>query len=824
MRSQRTLRLTVALLLFAFAVVLQAHGDDARFDLAGPQVSVSVTRGTVTLPIAQVPSLLANDRLNVRADLPKTQSNHLVVVVAFLRGATNEPPDDWFTRIDPWKLKTGDWTTIAVPAGAENVVLFLAPETGGDFGTLRGAVKRNPGLFQRAVATLNKASLQQQRIQRYLSEMQPVANDDETPIKLRSDKLAAALALTPNGECFSKPVAEQLDCLTQQSENLLLDDGHGQTIADAISTGASSDFINEAAQSDGGTYSAYVGTLIDLIHLVGSLHTAQYRYIPAISFPEGAALNLRLNASPSFNNPKSVIVVALPMIGTSDVAHFRFSPSALSFCLRNPNAFIPLTGVPNLFVTAYAHNLQLVMRSPAADAHLPLKLDALAGGLVPTDAIAHPTGASDEQAAASSALLISGRLEGQWGFDSFQGPPVLLQPRPSLSWHLEGSDTITAGVDSSLTLQSDGASCIQSITLSGGNLHDTALTYSSVDANHVHMQLPLKDEPSGDYTLKVRQYGLTTPQRVSFKAYASRPSFSAVLLGTDPDRAVLVGKDVTGVVSVRIGSTTYAPEPAASEDASVQLHASDAPGAVDAAIGTVTLSDGRLMDVPVRQENAGAKLTLLSLQAVEKVQDDNVSIELGAADDISLHSMLHFVVQSSGPFPRTQRIEVATSDGSPNVSLSISANTLILEDRNTAVAHLDLDEAFGESAFGELRFRSVPGDGTYGSWIKLGRLVRRPRITSIICTANGKPVCLLKGSELFLVKAFSSTPDFAHAVTVPAGFDGQRFAVPRLSSQRGEAVYVQLRDDPGSVAVFRPTRRPESYSSPMVDLGHPGQP
>ena len=36
--------------------------DSARFDLEGPKVDVRVQRGSVTLPIAQVPNLLAGDQ------------------------------------------------------------------------------------------------------------------------------------------------------------------------------------------------------------------------------------------------------------------------------------------------------------------------------------------------------------------------------------------------------------------------------------------------------------------------------------------------------------------------------------------------------------------------------------------------------------------------------------------------------------------------------------------------------------------------------------------------------------------------------------------
>jgi hypothetical protein len=45
------------------------------------------------------------------------------------------------------------------------------------------------------------------------------------------------------------------------------------------------------------------------------LHTAHFQYIPALALPAKDTLNLRLNEPPSFRDPKSVVVVALPPVG-----------------------------------------------------------------------------------------------------------------------------------------------------------------------------------------------------------------------------------------------------------------------------------------------------------------------------------------------------------------------------------------------------------------------------------------------------------------------------------------------------------------------------
>ena len=43
------------------------------FDLSGPKVDVRVKRGEVTLPIGEIPNLLAGDRLWVHPDFPKAR-------------------------------------------------------------------------------------------------------------------------------------------------------------------------------------------------------------------------------------------------------------------------------------------------------------------------------------------------------------------------------------------------------------------------------------------------------------------------------------------------------------------------------------------------------------------------------------------------------------------------------------------------------------------------------------------------------------------------------------------------------------------------------
>src|SRR5579863_3717209 len=92
--------------VFLFSSMLYAEG--APFDLYGPKIDVHVKRGDLTLPISETANLLPGDRLWIHPDLPESQATHFVLVVAFLRGSTNPPPTEWFTRVETWTRAAHD--------------------------------------------------------------------------------------------------------------------------------------------------------------------------------------------------------------------------------------------------------------------------------------------------------------------------------------------------------------------------------------------------------------------------------------------------------------------------------------------------------------------------------------------------------------------------------------------------------------------------------------------------------------------------------------------------------------------------------------------
>ena len=152
------------------AAAAAVHADPAPFDLAGPSLEVHVTRGLRTLPIAEVPNLAPGDNLWIKAELPATQSARYLMVAAFLTGSTNPPPANWFFRCETWARQCAqEGLTVTVPQDAQQVLVFLAPKTGGDFSTLVDAVRGRPGAFVRASQDLNQAALDRSRLQAYLS-------------------------------------------------------------------------------------------------------------------------------------------------------------------------------------------------------------------------------------------------------------------------------------------------------------------------------------------------------------------------------------------------------------------------------------------------------------------------------------------------------------------------------------------------------------------------------------------------------------------------------------------------------------------------------
>ena len=332
------MRALFSILLLAavsLAVAVPARPDPAPFDLAGPSLQVTVARAGVTLPISQAPDLAEGDLLSVKAVLPSGQSAHYLLVVAFLRGATDPPPANWFYRSETWKAKADAGLRVKVPQGAQQALLFLAPDTGGGFDTLVRAVRGRPGAFVRASQDLNQASLDRSRLEAFLGRVHVISQSEPERLKTAAPLLARSLGIKLDSPCLERPPALQAACLTQGQELLVLSDEHSHSIAQTLTSGSMADLVQQlsvAPQAGAGAYSPYVGAVMDIVRILDGVRTAQYQYLPALATRGGDKLSLLLNAPPAFNNPKSVLVAALPAVGPAPPPVLHPLDPAAAYC------------------------------------------------------------------------------------------------------------------------------------------------------------------------------------------------------------------------------------------------------------------------------------------------------------------------------------------------------------------------------------------------------------------------------------------------------------------------------------------------------------
>jgi hypothetical protein len=840
----RRLRLAGTLAAALLGSSMLHAADAARFDLAGPKVDVHVTRAGKVLPIAQVPNLQPGDKIWLRADLPPTQSVHYLLVCAFLRGTTNPPPDNWFSEIQTWNKKVREeGVTITVPAEAQQVILFLAPETGGDFSTLRSAVRGRPGIFVRASQDLLESGFEQARIETYLAAIRRVPPEDSKALAEHSDLLSRTLNLKPNGDCFKRPVDTQSTCLTQAGNQSLLDDGHGQSVADALNDGSNSDLINQASYTrlaGGGNYSPYVGAIVDLIRITSTLHTAKYQYIPAIAFPDGDALNLRLNTPPSFNNPKSVIVIGLPAIQAAVPPPLRSpNPEAIS-CLLKPEVAIPVEGAPLVYATALAHDLVLHLDGPNGGTDIPVTPDAFRGGLVlahlparkplpidssptsdtnskptasPAAAESHPAETASAPASHAGSNTITGTITGFWGFDVFKGPTLNLQDSPGKDWKLADDDILIAGRENHLMLSSTGTACLDTISLdtSAGKLVEARWKAADRPAA-VDVTVSLKSIDPGSLHLAIKQFGDDKADTVAAKTYSEPARLAALELHAGDTTADLTGTSLDQVQQLTIDKLVFTPAPVnipsnqdtatpvpAPSNSDTQLRLTLPPNsqAPKLKVGEhltarFSLNDGRTLSLPVTVSPPRPSVTLISKNIGQVTP---TPIHLAGDDDLPSDEQLTFSLKSIAPFPRTSKIEISNADDSLRTTLSVSAGNLVLQNPHTLLATLDPIKDFGTSAFGPLRLRPVSPDGTTGDWIPLVTLVRLPTFKDLRCPAEASQPCTITGSSLYLVDSISTDPAFTSPTTVPEGFVGTTLTLPRPARA---GFFLRLRDDPAA--------------------------
>lgn len=807
----------ISILALWSATWAHAAGTAAPFDLTGPSLDVTVTRAGATLPIAQAPHLATGDKLWIKADFPATQSEHYLLILAFLRGPTNPPPKNWFFKCEVWKkacLEKG--LTVSVPEGAQQALIFLAPEDGGDFKTLSNAVRGRPGAFVRATQELNQATLDRSRLERYLASIRHLNAANPAVLKDTTPLLARSLGIKVDEKCLDRLPQLQAPCLMQGQETLILNDGHSASIVESLTTGPASDLVMAAShtpQANYGYYSPYLSSLFDLGRLFDSFRVANYQYIPALATALGTKLTLTLNTPPSFQNPKSVLVAALPAVEQALPPPLHAVSPKDIYCARRDSLVLPVEGAPLVFATEYAHNTVLRVAGKNGETiDLPATADATQGGFVID---------TSPLASASLSERFKGSLHGYWGFDKFDGPGFQLVNTHSQAWSPSSLDdgSLIIGRANTIHLQAGSVACIDRIMVKDPSGKELRVDWSPVKANEVEINLPLQQAQPGAVTLLVSQFGSTEPHPVELRAYPEAGRFESFAIHAGESHGILKGSRLGDVASLSLKGLDFVPTPSATDTKSDALRmevmkpvepegtASDAAPAQpapslqqgDTVKAKVKLQDGRsyTVNVTVAPPRPSVELVGKSVQLSTRSNESN--IQLASEDQLPQDAQLIFSVKARSPaiFSREANIEVASMDEGFATTLSLANRGITLVDSKVAVITFDPAKAFGFSAFGPLKYR-VLNQGVAGDWQPLVTLVRLPVLQALQCPAEAEQACKLTGSNLFLVDSVSSDSEFKKAVAVPAGFPGRALPVPRPGKS---GLYVRLRDDPSVINV-----------------------
>ncbi|RSV10456.1 MULTISPECIES: hypothetical protein [Sphingomonas] len=772
--------------LAAAAMVLPAavQAESQQFDLPGPALRMSVTRGGATLPIAKVPSIAAGDRIKIAAELPGSQGVRYLLVAAFLRGATNPPPKRWFFKAESWERKKGS-LDLEVPKGAEQLVLFVVPETGGGFDAVVDTVQRQPGAFVRASIELSQASRDRARLDLFLDGIQDAERNRPAEIPARTEQLTRALSIKVRDECLQQPVEQRAACMGQSENTLLLTDGTRTSLAETL-VGAPTDLaLQIAATPEGGYgyYSPYIGVVRDVARLFGAFQTTRFTYIPALAQLDGERAGLLLNTAPSFASPKSVMVVGLPPVRPVDPPLLRAGADQV-LCAPPGELVLPVTGAPLVYATDYAHAMALRVKGPnGATVDLPARADALRGGYVVAANLL-----------AGQKEPVEAQLHGNWGFAPMDGPSFRLQP-PRGGWRIAGEGAgVVVGRDNALTLEGGAAACVSRLSLRDASGAVQEVAWKAAGDGSIAATLPLAKARPGKMTLLVEQQGVAQPESIAIAALAEASRIDRLRFHAGDAEATLYGARLEKVTRLTVGDAVFEPADLGREGKADRLVLRAAAPVAAPAAGQpfqakAVLADGRSLSIDGTVEAQRPMAAVVS-RTVARGGSEGLAIRIEGDTVIPNDARLTFALKGQGStrFSGTERVEVATEDGRATTLLPVK-----LQDATIAIASIAPAEALGGSAYGPLRYRVVQGEAS-GPWAPLGTLVRLPRIAGVAC-ADGQERCTLTGSDLFLLDAVASDRGFAQPVRVPEGFTGTSLAVPKATP-----LYLQLRDDRTAVA------------------------
>ena len=212
---------------------------------------------------------------------------------------------------------------------------------------------------------------------------------------------------------------------------------------------------------------------------------------------------------PSFRNPKSVVVVALPPLGPPSLSPCIRSVPARSFLRTEPGLVLPPRGAL-VFSSQFAHDLTSALRAqplqkarPKWNIDLPGSRDPSKGGLV-----------LKEPAPSLPPGELTGVIHGKWGFDDWTGPQFhLLSPQPG-GWTLAAADQSALVVGREDTLHFDGQDtlCVDKVEGQAGDGKPGILNWKYSQTRRLEVSVPMKDAAPGPVTVSIYQYGVEKPE------------------------------------------------------------------------------------------------------------------------------------------------------------------------------------------------------------------------------------------------------------------------------------------------------------------------
>jgi hypothetical protein len=402
---------------------------------------------------------------------------------------------------------------------------------------------------------------------------------------------------------------------------------------------------------------------------------------------------------------------------------------------------------------------------------------------------------------------VSGRIQGQWGFETFQGPTFTLRSSQSAQWTLVSADqkSLIAGHDVSVHLNSEAAVCVADVTVEDQQGKKLKTTHKLVNPSELQVDISLKDAVPGSLTMQVKQFGQAKADDIALKSYSEAGQLDSFAIDAGDHQGLLTGTHLEEVGGLEVSGIHFEPgevkHAGNRDELQMSAPASTATSGLQSGekqTAHVSLKDGRTLDVDTTVQSPRPKVALISKSIQADASGASAPIQLQSQDELPQNAQLSFSFKSQVPqaFSRDEMIEIATADESAHTVLSIADGTLTLQDSQTVLAVLDPVKSLGASAFGPLRFRPIGSNGGKGDWQPLATLVRLPKLQELRCPDTPDKDCTLSGSGLYLLDSVSTDPQFQQSTAVPDGFAGSSLTVPHPN---GQDLYVKLRDDRSAV-------------------------